>query len=448
MSAIVLEVIVIITLVVLNGVFALSELAIVSARRARLQDWANADKTGARAALELAEAPNRFLSTVQIGITTVGVLAGAFGGATLASALTTAIEGIAPLEPYADAIGLGLVVVGITYLSLVIGELVPKRIALRNPERVATLVAVPMRALARVAAPVVYLLTQSGNLVIRILGIPPSDDPPITEEEIRILLAEGARAGVIRRDEQSMVESVFELDDRRVSDVMTPHTEIVWLDINDPPKAIRQKVLASNHARYPVGRDSLDDLLGVVHVESLLVRLLDGEPLSLESGLHPLRFVPDNARARTVLDLLKHSQEHLVIVINEHGGIEGLVTGHDLLEAIVGHIPTPQHPTPAGAMQQKDNVWLLNGMLTIDEFRDLFDITGSLPDETRAAYNTLGGFVMHQIGDIPVPGECFVWRGLQFEVTAMDELRVAQVTVRRLDPPPDAADNDEAAPCE
>jgi putative hemolysin len=448
MSTILVELVVILSLVVINGLLALSELAVVSARRTRLQDWANAERSGAQAALDLAESPNRFLSTVQIGITAVGVLAGAFGGATLASVLSTAISQIAPLESYADPLGLGLVVVGITYLSVVIGELVPKRIALQNPERTAVLVAAPMRVLSLIAAPVVTLLTRSGDLVMRVLGIAPGDEPPVTEDEIRILLAEGTHAGVIRREEQAVVENVFKLDNRHVGEVMTPHTEVVWLDAGDPPETVREKVLSSSHARYPVVRGSLDRLLGVVHVETLLARLLAGDPLALDEAVRPPRFVPENARVWTVLDLLKRSQEHLLFAVNEHGGIEGVVTGHDLLQAIVGHIPTPQHPTSAGAVQLADNVWLLNGMIAIDDFKALFDLDEDLPDEARAGYTTLGGFVLHMIGDVPATGECFAWRDFQFEVTAMDGLRVAQVIARHLPARRDTRGaDDESAPC-
>lgn len=435
MSAIVLEAVILACLILLNGVFALSEMALVSARKVRLLERANRGHSGARAALQLAESPNRFLSTVQIGITLVGVLAGAFGGATLSSVLADGFARVDALAPYSDALGFGVVVLIITYGSLVIGELVPKRIALQNPERVAELVARPMNGLAVLTAPVVRLLSASSNGVVRLLGVRPSDEPPITEEEIRILIRQGAQAGVIKPAEQDMVESVFRLDDRRVSAFMTPHTEIEWLDINDSVDVLRRKLAASPYSSLPVCRDELDNLLGVVRTRDLLAASLSGEPLSLEAHLRQPRFVPETVPVSRAVELIKGAADTVVVVIDEHGSIQGLITGHDILEAIVGDIPTSDEPYEPDVVTRSDGSLLLDGLMDIEDVCRLLKLD-SLPGVERGHFHTLGGFIMSQAGAIPTEGECFRWGGYRFEVVDMDGHRVDKLLVAR---DPDAA---------
>jgi putative hemolysin len=430
MSSIVLELLVLGILIVINGLFAMSELAVMSARKARLIDMAQRGSRSARTALELAERPNRFLSTVQVGITLIGVLAGAFGGATLARVLSELFDRVPLLAPYSDALGFGCVVLLITYASLVIGELVPKRLALLNPERVAALVAGPMRALSVVAAPVVRLLSASTSGVIALLGVKESKDPAVTEEEIRIMIEEGTRVGVFRLSEQDMVENVFDLDDRRAEALMTPYTEIVWLDVADSPDEITKVIARSGHASLPVCHDSLDNLLGVVHVEDLLARALAGEPLALDTALHPPRFVPENAPASRVVEMFKNGEDHIIFVIDEHGGIQGLVTEHDLLEAIVGSLPSSGQPRRPEAVQRADGSWLLDGLMQIDDLKDLLGLD-TLPDEDLGGYQTVGGFIMSQLGHIPTTGARLRWGGLCFEVVDMDGRRVDKVLVMR-----------------
>ncbi|MBN2305333.1 MAG: HlyC/CorC family transporter [Anaerolineae bacterium] len=429
MSAILLELVILSLLILLNGFFAMSELAVMSARKARLQEWAEQGNARARSALDLANTPNRFLSTVQIGITLVGVLAGAFGGATLSKVLGDRFAQVDALAPYADALGLGVVVAGITYFSLVIGELVPKRLALQSPERVASWVAGPMRALARGAAPVVRLLSASTGLVVRVLGIGASDEPPITEEEIRILIEQGTAAGIFRADEQNMVESVFKLDDRNASALMTPHTEIAWLDAADSPEGTCHKITTSGHTRFPVGRGSLDNLIGVVHANDLLARSLCGEPVNLDAVIRQPRIVPENAPASRVIQLLKRSQEHIVMVIDEHGGIAGLITEHDILQAIVGFIPTPDDIDPH-VVQRADGSWLLDGLMHVQDVKELLGID-NLPGEAEGNYETLGGFVMSCLGQIPATGATFDCSGYRFEVVDMDGRRVDKILAAR-----------------
>lgn len=429
------EIIAILLLILANGLFAMSEMAVVSARKARLEQWAEEGNGRARAALALSQAPNRFLSTVQIGITLVGILSGAFGGATLAERLGAQLSRVPWIGDSGPAVALVLVVLLITYLSLVFGELVPKRLALNNPERIAVGVAVPMRVLAAITAPVAHVLALSTEGVFRLLGIQPSTEPPVTEEELKVMLQQGTEAGIFEEAEQDMVENVFRLNDRRVSAVMTPHPDIVWLDVNEPPAELRRKIIASAYSRFPVCRGDLDNLLGIVRTKDLLARALNDQPLDLLNCLRSPLFVPEGMPASKVLQLFRNSKTHIALVIDEYGSIQGLVTLKDLLEAIVGEItPGIAFDNEPEVVQREDGSWLVDGMLPIDEFKELFDLE-MLPDEERSGYQTLGGFVMSQLGRIPQAGDHFEWQTLHFEVMDMDERRVDKVLVAPLPSP-------------
>ncbi|GIK39618.1 MAG: hypothetical protein BroJett011_34510 [Chloroflexota bacterium] len=417
-------ILIIILLTVANGIFAMSEAAVISARKAKLQQQANMGDARARAALALAQNPNRFLSTVQVGITLIGILAGAFGEATLADDLETLLERVPWLAPYSRAISLIIMVVVLTYLSLIIGELVPKRLALRNPEVIAGLVAAPMNFLSAVVNPAVYVLSVSTEAVLRLLGVKPSTEPPITEEEIRVLIQQGTQAGVFEVAEQDMVEAVFRLNDQRAFDLMTPRPEIVWLDLDDSPQEIVAKITESGYSRFPVCRGSLDNVLGVVRAKDLLARSVAGEPLDLKNAMRSPIFVPESVLAFQVLELFRGSQPHLALVIDEYGGTQGLVTLHDILEAIVGEVEVSEPQ----AVQRQDGSWLLDGALAVEEFKEIFDL-GTLPEEEHDYYQTLGGFVMMLLGRVPTAGDHFHWAGLRFEVMDMDGKRVDKVLV-------------------
>jgi len=425
------EIILIIVLILTNGVFAMSEIAMVSARKARLQQRADEGDMGAKAALELAEAPNRFLSTIQIGISLIGVLIGALGGATLAGHLSAVLRQVAFLAPYADAVALILVVLVVTYFSLVLGELIPKRIGLNNPERVAAAVGRPMKTLARLAAPVVHILSLSTELGLRLLGARPSTDPPITQEEIKVLMAQGTQVGVFEEAEQDMVESVFRLGERRVDAIMTPRTEVMWLNQDDPVPDILQTVLESHYSIFPVAQGNLDNVTGILVARELLACQLTNEPLELKTILKPPLFVPESTPALKALELLRTSRNHIALVIDEYGGFQGIVTLYDILEAIVGDMPSAGEPVEPQAVQREDGSWLFDGMLQIDEFKEILGLD-NLPDEDRAGYQTLGGFVMTQIGNIPTAGQHFEWEGWRFEVVDMDGRRVDKVLVYNL----------------
>lgn len=428
MPSVMLEVSVVVLLILLNGIFAMSEIAVVSARKTRLRQWAEEGNAKARAALELANNPNQFLATIQIGITLVGILAGAFGGATIAKELTVILNDISWLAPYSHPLSLALVVGVIAYLSLIVGELVPKRLALNNPERLAMAIAAPMQVLSRVAYPAVHLLGLSTELLLRALGMRPSTEPLVTEEEIRALIEQGTQAGMFEEAEQEMVERVFRLGDRRVSAVMTPRTEIVWLDREASALEIRRTITESAHSRFLVADGSLDNVLGVVHAKDLLAHILGEQVVNLEATLQQPLYVPESMRALKVLELFKQSGTHIALVIDEYGGIQGLVTPNDILEAIVGDLPEAGEQVEPLAVQREDGSWLVDGMLPVDEFKDLFDL-GELPGEDQGIYQTLAGFVVMQLGRIPAATDYFVWEGLKIEVVDMDGNRVDKVLV-------------------
>jgi magnesium and cobalt exporter, CNNM family len=433
MSSVGYDLLFIVLLILANGLFAMSEMALISARKARLEREATFGIRGARIALELANAPANFLSTVQVGITLVGILAGAFGGATVAEKISEKLKGIPWTAPYSQAIGIGVVVVGIAYLSLIIGELVPKRLALNHAERIAIVVSRPMQFLSKVASPVVRLLNVSTDLVLRLLGIRPSAEPPVTEEEVKILIDQGTRAGVFEQAEKEIVDRVFRLSDQRVGALMTPRTDIVWLDVNDTTENIIREVTTSGYSRFPVGQDSLDNVLGTVRTKDLLAQYVAGQQLDLKGALRPPLFAPETMRAMKMLESFKVSARHIALVIDEYGGVQGLVTHHNVLEAIVGDIALVTNPAERQAVQREDGSWLIDGMLTLDEFKPIFQLT-QLPGEEQGDYHTMGGFVMSQIGRIPVEGDHFEIGGLRFEVVDMDERRVDKLLVARVGP--------------
>jgi len=406
----------------------MSEMAIVSARKARLQQLANQGSINAQAALELAEAPNHFLSIVQVGITLINILNGVFGGATIAQRLEKYVELVPFLSPYSQTIAFGVVVLVITYLSLIVGELVPKRLALNNPEKIAAFIAIPMRALASLASPIVHMLSISTETVLQILGIRPSEEPQVTEEEIKILIEQGTEAGTFEAAEQDMVERVFRLGDRPVTFFMTPRPDIVWLDLDDSPEENRQKMSASNYSRYPVCQEGMDNVLGVIPVTDLLSRSLRNEPFDLTIGLRQPVFVPESTRGLKVLELFKQTVTHIALVVDEYGVIQGLVTLNDIMSEIVGDVPAQPGQEEPQAVRREDGSWLVDGMLPVEEFFELFDVE-ELETEARGNYQTLGGLVITNLGRIPTAADHFEWQGMRIEVMDMDGNRVDKVLV-------------------
>lgn len=421
-----LEIGLILILIVANGVFSMSETAIVSARKARLEQRASRGDAAAAHDLALAHAPNVFLATVQVGITLIGILSGAFGGATLARSVADGLRDLPGIGPHADSVALAIVVLMITYLSLVVGELAPKRIALNQPEAIAARVAGPMQRLSSVAAPVIHLLSASTDGLLRLLRIRASEDPPITSEEVGVLLEQGARAGVFDPKERDMVEGVFALADDRVTGLMTPRPEVTWLDLEDAPDAHRDIVIGGSYSRFPVGRGTLDRLAGVVYAKDLLAEALAGRPLNLEATLRPAMFLPESATALELLERFRQSGDHLAVIVDEYGGTAGLVTVQDVLEAIVGELPTAENVSVTKAHPREDGSWLLDGALAAEDVSELLDVR-SLPGEAEGDFETLAGFVLARLGQIPTPGNHFIWENWRFEVVDMDGWRVDTV---------------------
>jgi putative hemolysin len=430
MDSILTEVIIVVVLLIANGIFSMSEMAVVSVRKTRLQRRAEQGDQKSRQALKLVEAPNDFLATVQVGITLVGILAGAFGGATIAEKLAPGLKQIPGLEPYAESVAFGLVVLVITYLSLVIGELVPKQLALNHTEAIARAMAGPMLLLSKLAAPLVYLLSGSTALLMRVFRIKPSGEPEITEEEIRMLLRQGAQTGEVEMAEHRMVENIFHLGDQRVRTLMTPRVDVIWLEADESPEQWRQKLSTGGFSRYPVGQGSVDNIIGFVRAKDLLAEFLNGRTPELKTSLRRALFVPESTPSWKVLELFKQSGNHLALVVDEHGGIEGLITHHDLLAAIVGEIEPILADEDKPAVQRPDGSWLLDGALTVREFKEILGLS-TLPGETNGDYDTLGGFVLHQLGRVPAPADAFEYNGWRFEVLDMDRRRIDKVLARQ-----------------
>src|SRR3712207_5118484 len=426
MSSVALQIAVILLLILLNGLFAMSETALVSSRKARLRQRAEEGDGGARAALELAEEPNRFLSTVQIGISLIGVLAGAFGGATLAEPLAGALRSVPALAPYAGPVAFGAVVVAITYLSLILGELVPKRLALNGAEGVASRVSGLMRLISVITAPAVWFLSASTDAVLRLLRVRSTPELPVSEQEVEILMEEGARAGVFEEEERDLVERALRLDDRPVRELMTPRPEMVWRGADDPQEEVMRQAREAGHSYFPVARGDLDDLLGITSVKDTWARQASGEPADMLGSLRPAPLVPEGAPATDALEAFKRFGLPVALLIDARGHIEGLVTLTDVLEALVGEVPGEEEPAEEAIVRREDGSWLVDGLLAADELKERLGLQ-KLPREEKADYQTVGGMVMDALGRVPAAGDRFEWEGYSFEVLDMDGRRVDKV---------------------
>ncbi|MDH5533234.1 MAG: hemolysin family protein [Candidatus Pacebacteria bacterium] len=423
-----METIIVLLLIILNGVFAMSEIAIVSARKTKLQSQANEGNENAQTALALAKSPNRFLSTVQIGITFIGIFAGAFGGGTIAISLAKQIDNIPLLAPYSEVIGLFSVVAVITYLSLVIGELVPKRIALSSPERTARLVAKPMNFLSTITAPLVSLLTFSTDVALNILNIEPPSEPVVTDEEIKLLMREGTEVGIFETTEKDIVERTLRLGDKKIYPMLTPRGEIQWLNTNHPFESIKNRIIKEPHSYFPVCRDGLDKVLGIIQTKDLLADFMSDRKIDLEKSMHKPIFVPETMEALDVLELFKTTGIHIALVVDEYGSVIGLLSLSDILSEIVGDIPTADALEEEDFMKRDDGSYLVDGLVPIDEFKSFFKIK-KIPGLETEDFHTLGGFAMDMIGRIPVSGDKFELGQFNFEVVDMDENRVDKVMV-------------------
>jgi putative hemolysin len=424
----VLEILIVLCLVVVNGIFALSELAIVSARRSRLKAQAEAGRKGARSALALADDPGRFLSTVQIGITLVGILAGAFSGATLGVRLEDFLISQGVPRDVAEAVGLGFVIVAITYLSLIIGELVPKNLALRNAEGIACAVAPMMTVLARVGSPLVSLLDQSTKVVLRLTGQAPQPATAVTEEEIKTLIAEAESAGVLETGERQMIAGVLRLGDRAVRGLMTPRTDVDWIDLSAGETEIKSRLISTGHSRLPVGEGGPDAMIGVVQTRELLAALLSGKPLNVRTHAHKAPIIPETMDALDVLQVLRDASVPMALIHDEYGHFEGLVTPADILEAIAGVFHADSAGREPYAVEREDGSWLLSGAMPADEMADMLGIV--LPE--KRDYQTVAGFVLTRFQHLPSTGEFVDALGWRFEIVDFDGRRIDKVLATRI----------------
>jgi putative hemolysin len=438
MTVVFFEIVIILLLVLLNGFFAMSELAVVSSRKPRLKQMAEEGNRGAGVAVRLAEDPGRFLPTVQIGITLIGVLAGAFSGATIARHIASWLIDIPWLGQFADGLGIAVVVIGITYLSLILGELVPKRIALTDAERVAALVSRPLARLSRVCSPAVWLLRFSSDTVLRILGLPRARRITITDEEVRSLVTEGAAAGVFEVAERDMIDGVMRLADRSVRSIITPRVDVVWLNLSESQEEIRRTIVESGRSRFPVSRNGIDAIEGIIHAKDLLDRMLAGQPFDLSECMRTPLFVHEGTSVLKLLDLFRSSVVHMALVVDEYGSFEGIVTTTDILAAIAGEFPEDEGDAEATVVRRDDGSWLIDGGIDIDQLERLLNRRDLKSNED---YHTLAGFLLWEFGHLPKVGEHFDWKNLRFEVVDMDGRRIDRVLISRItDEPPSDVD--------
>jgi putative hemolysin len=418
---------IILLLIIVNGFFAMAEIALVAARKARLQPLAEAGNSGAHAALELKADPSRLLSTVQIGVTVIAILSGTFGEATLGDTLQGQLESYQGLVArYAHVISMAVVVIGISYFSLILGELVPKRFALVHPERIAAALGRIMRAIARVGAPIEWILSASTNLVLRLIPLRSHGTAPVTDEEISFLLREGVATGHILEAETAIVEMALRLGDRRASAVMTPRTRIESLDLDDPEEENRQKIRESAHSRFPVVQGGSQQVIGIVQARDLLAATLAGQPFDLRTATRPPLYLPNTVTALRVLEAFKTSGEPMALLVDEYGDLEGLVTQSDILEALVGDIPGSADADQR-VVRREDGTCLIDGMVGLDELRQVLGVS-HLPGED-ADFHTLGGYVMARLNRVPMVADRITAAGYRFEVVKMDGRRVDRVLV-------------------
>lgn len=422
-------------LILINGVFAMSEIAVVTSRKARLQNLADDGSTGAKAALSLHQEPSSFLSTIQVGITSVGILSGAIGEAALADPLSAWLAGLPVLENYAHGIALTITVIALTYFSVVVGELVPKRLALLAPEAIATLIARPMQALARFTHPLVVLLSGSCTAILSVLGARRKEEPPVTDDEIKVMMEQGAEAGVFHEGEQALVSNVLRLDDLRIPAIMTPRRDMFVIDLDEGEAVVRQRIVETEFTRMIVCRDGLDHILGVLQTGDLLRRVMPGHAVTtqdIEAVLSPPLYIPESVTTAQLLEHFRNARLQFALIVDEYGEVEGMVTMTDVLAAIVGDISFPSTAEDRDMIQREDGSWLVDGDVILERIKSVLNIDDELPGEGSQTFHTLGGLVMHMLGRIPVPSDHAEAAGWRIEVVDMDRNRVDKVLMTKL----------------
>ena len=427
------ESLIILALIILNGVFSASEIAIISSRKARLQTLADRKNGSAKQVLKLKESPNQFLSTVQIGITLIGILTGIFGGSTIAQRIEVYLREVTWIDGYSSQLSVLIVVVIITFLTLVLGELVPKRIGLAIPEKYAMLVAIPMNLLSRVVAPFVWLLSATTDAIVRLLNIKTSKNA-VTEEEIKALVDEGADSGAIEHIEHEIVDRVFSLGDKKAINLMTHRSNIVWLDVNDDYATHKQTIFESGHSAYPICENGLDNIIGIIHIKSLLNKYLVDAPIELRELTQPLNYVHENSSAYSILNKFRVSKIHQAVVLDEYGSLQGIVTLNDILSSLVGNFSEDESAERPDIVTREDGSFLIDGQYQLSELLETLDITVSQEEEEDGlgSINTIAGLILLKLGHVPSAGEHFQWKDHEFEVVDMDGNRIDKVLVTYL----------------
>ena len=436
-----MDVVLLFVLILINGVLAMSEIALVSSRKSRLQKLADDGSLGAQSALELSLEPSGFLSTVQVGITTVGILSGAIGESALADPLTEWLSRFTLIAPYARALALTFVVISLTYFSVVVGELVPKRLGLLAPEAIAAMIAAPMNMLARLTRPLVWLLSSSSSLLLRVIGARRREEAPVSNDEINVLMVQGAEAGVFHESEQAIVSNVLRLDEQRIGAIMTHRNDIYVLDLDLPELEIRTCLAESPYTRIVVCRDGLEHIVGILRTADLLKLALAGEKLDVERFLRPPLYVPEGVTTTHLLESFRKARQQCALIVDEYGELQGLVTLTDVLTSIVGELPSSDVTEEQDIVERTDGSWLVDGGVAIERLKSMLDIEDDLPGEDENAFNTLGGLVMYVLGRIPVVTDQFEVAGLRFEVVDMDKNRVDKMLLVKL-PPTETGTND------
>ncbi len=423
-----MEIFIILLLVVFNGIFAMAEIALVSSKRVRLEEKASKGSKGAKIALVLLKKPEEFLSTVQFGITLIGIIAGAYGGVTMAKDISPFFEQFDALKEYSVEISYIVVIGLITYLSIIIGELVPKTIAFNNPEGISITLSPFMRVLSIITNPMIRFLSLSTKIVIRIFHIKSNKDAPVTEEELKILIEQGGRLGTIEMKETEMIKSIFRFGDRDAYSIMTNRQDLIWLDINDPPGELRETIYNNNFSKFPLCDGSIDQVIGIVSVKDYLQQIETGKEKNLRIIATQPLYIPENLPAIKILERFRETKIHIAIVINEYGSTEGMITLHDLIENIFGELPEKHEVYEVPIFKREDGSMLIDGTIRIDELKD----TLTLQFEHSEEYTTLGGYVMFKLNKVPQVGDKFDSDNYKFEVVDMDGKRVDKVLVKRI----------------
>lgn len=421
-----MEVLIVIGLILLNGLFSMSEIALVSARKARLEIDERKGKKSAQTALKLANNPDKFLSTIQIGITLIGILTGLFSGEAFAHELANSLSSINWLQPYTLTVSKIIIVVTVTYLTLVLGELVPKRIGMGFAEKVAVLVAKPMNALSSVTAPIVWILTKSTTLIIRLFGLDKIEESKVTEEEIRAIVKEGFDGGEVQEVEQDIVERVFSLGDRDVGSIMTHRSELIWMDIKETPEQIREKVKNNLYNIYPVASQKFDNIVGVVYLKDLFGQI-DSPDFELSQAIRPAQFVPENQSVYNALEQFKTARVTYGLVTDEFGGIQGIVTLKDIMEALIGQVL--EQDEELEIKERRDGTWLVDGQYSFYNFLEHFDLESLYAEHD---YNTLSGLILEELERVPKTGDKLIWKDFEFEIIDMDKARIDKVLVQKI----------------